>query len=44
MVFKTEVLPLAFKDLKQLNKIDWLFDWKAEAKYKDKIVFTNFLS
>jgi hypothetical protein len=37
--FKTEILPLAAKDLKLLNKIDWLFDWKAEAKSKDKLVF-----
>lgn len=37
--FKTDVLPLASKDLKQFNKIDWLFDWKAEAKNKDKLVY-----
>ena len=37
--FKTETLPLAAKDLKLLNKFDWLFDWKAEARNKDKVVF-----
>lgn len=37
--FKTEILPLATKDLKLLSKGDWLFDWKAEAKNKDKLVY-----
>jgi hypothetical protein len=32
--FKTEVLPLTAKDLKQLKKSDWLFDWRAESKTK----------
>jgi len=36
--FKTEILPLTSKDLKLLNKTDWLFDWKAEVKNKDKSV------
>jgi hypothetical protein len=37
--FKTEVLPLSSKDLKQLKEADWLFDWKAEAKNKEKLIF-----
>lgn len=37
--FKTEVLPVTAKDLKQLKKTDWLFDWKEEAKNKDKLIY-----
>ncbi|MDP9230794.1 MAG: hypothetical protein M3O67_09010 [Bacteroidota bacterium] len=37
--FKTEILLLSTKDLKQLKKTDWLFDWKAEAKNKDKLIY-----
>ena len=37
--FKTDILSRAATDLKLLNKIDWLFDWTAEAKNKDKLVF-----
>jgi hypothetical protein len=37
--FKTEVLPLTDKDLKLIRKSDWLFDWKTEAKNKDKLVY-----
>ena len=37
--FKTEILPLTLSDLKQLNKTDWSFDWKAEAKNKDKLLY-----
>ena len=37
--FKTEVLLLSSKDLKQLKKTDWLFDWKSEAKNKNKLIY-----
>jgi hypothetical protein len=37
--FKTEIAPLTTKDLRQLNKTHWLFDWKAEAKSRDKLVY-----
>ena len=37
--FKTEVLELTPKDIKSLKKADWLFDWKAEAKQKDKSIY-----
>ena len=37
--FKTEILAVTTKDSKQLRKSDWLFDWKAEAKNKDKLVY-----
>lgn len=37
--FKTEILPLTAKDLKQFNKTHWLFDWKAEATNKDKTIY-----
>lgn len=37
--FKTEILKLSAKDIKSINKIDWLFDWKAESKAENKSVF-----
>ncbi|MDQ6901463.1 MAG: hypothetical protein M3139_00460 [Bacteroidota bacterium] len=37
--FKTRVLELTSKDIKSLKKLDWLFDWKAEFKQSDKIVY-----
>ncbi|MBA4140214.1 MAG: hypothetical protein H0X70_06860 [Segetibacter sp.] len=37
--FKTDILPLSPKDTKALKKTDWLFDWKAEAKTKNKTVY-----
>jgi hypothetical protein len=36
--FKTEVLLFSAKDLKQLKKTDWLFDWKSESSNKDKSI------
>ena len=39
MTVKTEIIPLSAKDLKGVKKTDWLFDWKLEAKAKDKTVF-----
>ncbi len=30
--FKTEVLELTLADIRKLRKVDWLFEWKAEAK------------
>jgi hypothetical protein len=37
--FKTEVLELSLGDIRKLNKVDWLFEWKAEAKSKDRKVY-----
>ena len=37
--FKTEVLPVSTKDLKQLKKTDWFFDWNAEAKNRNKSIY-----
>jgi hypothetical protein len=37
--FKTEVLLLSSKDLKQLKKTDWLFDWKTETRNKGKLIY-----
>ena len=37
--FKTEVLELALSDIRKLKKVDWLFEWKAEAKSKDRKVY-----
>ena len=37
--FKTEILLLSGNDLKQLKKTDWLFDWKSEARNKDKLIY-----
>jgi len=37
--FRTEVLPLSPKDLKQLKKSEWLFNWAAEAKNKNKLIY-----
>jgi hypothetical protein len=37
--FKTEVHELTAQDIKRLEKDDWVFDWKAEAKQKDKTVY-----
>ncbi len=34
--FKKKILVIISKDSKQLKKSDWLFDWKVEAKNKDK--------
>ena len=38
-VFDTEVVRLTTKDLKQINKGDWQFDWAKEIKDKTKEVF-----
>ncbi|MEO5592122.1 MAG: hypothetical protein ABIR15_16710 [Chitinophagaceae bacterium] len=37
--FKTQIHPVSQKDLKQLRKTDWLFDWEGEAKDKNKLIF-----
>jgi hypothetical protein len=37
--FKTEILPLSQKDIKQFQKNDWLFDWTMEVKDKNKSVY-----
>ena len=38
-IFKTEVHELTVADIRKLKKEDWLFEWKAEAKLKDKNVY-----
>lgn len=37
--FKTDILAFTKKDMKNLKKSDWLFDWINEAKSKDKFVY-----
>ena len=37
--FKTEILAMSLKDLKGLKKLDWLFDWKAEANNTEKSIY-----
>ena len=37
--FKTEVLELTLADTKKLKRADWLFEWKVEAKSKDRMVY-----
>jgi hypothetical protein len=38
-VFDTEIVRLTVKDVHQINKADWLFDWKKEIKDKTKEVY-----
>jgi hypothetical protein len=38
-VFDTEIVLLTSKDLKQIKKSDWLFDWGKEIKDKTKQVY-----
>ncbi len=38
-VFDTEVVLLTNKDIKQINKKDWLFDWELQLKSKDREVY-----
>ena len=38
-LFDTEVMRLTIKDLKQINKADWQFDWTKEIKDKTKEVY-----
>lgn len=38
-VFDTEVVLLSIKDLKQIKKADWQFDWAKEIKDKTKEVY-----
>jgi len=37
--FKTKVIELTLADIKKLKKEDWLFEWKTEAKSKDKKIY-----
>jgi hypothetical protein len=37
--FKTLVLPVTPADVRRLKSTDWNFDWKKEARQKDKSVF-----
>jgi hypothetical protein len=38
-VFDTEIVRLTNKDVKQIKKIDWQFDWSEELKDKSKEVY-----
>ncbi len=38
-VFDTEVVRMTVKDLKQINKVDYLFDWRKEIRDKTKEVY-----
>ena len=38
-MFDTEITQLRVKDIKLINKKDWLFDWKTEIKDKSKEVY-----
>jgi hypothetical protein len=38
-VFDTEIVRLTLKDLKQIHKADWQFDWTKEIKDKTKEVY-----
>ena len=38
-VFDTEVVRLTLKDVNQIKKIDWQFDWRNEIKDKTKEVY-----
>lgn len=37
--FKTLVLPVTARDITRLKPADWSFDWKKEARQKDKSVY-----
>jgi hypothetical protein len=38
-VFDTEIVRLSDKDIKQIKKADWQFDWTKELKDKSKEVY-----
>lgn len=38
-VFDTEIIRLTIKDISQIKKIDWQFDWAGEIKDKTKEVY-----
>ena len=37
--FETEILPLTAKQLNEIKKDDWLFDWKQEIRHSDRNVY-----
>jgi hypothetical protein len=37
--FRTAVVQVAAVDIRKLKRIEWLFDWKAEARQQNKTVF-----
>jgi len=38
-IFDTEIMRLTVKDVSQIKKVDWQFDWKNEIKDKTKEVY-----
>ncbi len=38
-IFDTEIVLLKIKDVKQIKKQDWVFDWRKELKDKTKEVY-----
>ena len=42
-VFNTEIVRLTLKDLKQIHKAEWQFDWTNEIKDKTKEVYKVYL-
>ena len=38
-VFDTEIVRLTIKDISQIKKVDWQFDWASEIKDKTKEVY-----
>ena len=37
--FKTEVLEITSQDIRKIKRVDWLFDWKYEARQSEKKVY-----
>ena len=35
-IFDTEVFQLFIKDVKQINKLDWQFEWQEQLKFKNR--------
>ena len=38
-IFDTEIVRLTIKDIRQIKKVDWQFDWASEIKDKTKEVY-----
>ena len=37
--FDTEIYPLTIKQISEIKKEDWLFDWKREIRHPDRNVY-----